>query len=456
MLENLKKIIGSIDADYADLRYEIKSVERVGISKKEIKGSGSNSGDGYVLRVLKNGGLATVAFTKPEQAEIAVKKALANAQILSSAQKEATRIAATPVIKETYRPVLEIDPRTISLPDKIEITRHYSDLLSARPFIANVELEYSDTIRNKYFVNSEGSEICEELVTTKLGGSVISQDGSLTQTVRMAFGGSDGFWRVQNREAEALDKARIAADLLKAVPVTAGNYKIILNPGMAGVFTHEAFGHFSEADIVRDLPSLRDKMQLGTKLGSDILTIIDDATMAKQLGFYKYDDDGVAVRRVNLMTNGVLTARLHNRFTAAEMNEPLTGHSIAEDFRYAPIVRMGNIFIQPGDKSFDELMQIMGDGLYLCEPMGGQTSGENFTFGANHGYLVKNGKISGMIRDINVVGNLYKTLAGISAVGSDFVLKEAGGCGKGQTNIRSCFGGPHVLVNELTVGGSAH
>jgi len=153
------------------------------------------------------------------------------------------------------------------------------------------------------------------------------------------------------------------------------------------------------------------------------------------------------------MTAGVLTARLHDRFTAGEMDEPISGHAIAEDYQYAPIVRMGNIFIQPDRYSLDELLAAMDEGLYIGDPMGGQTSGENFTFGANYGYKVKGGKIVGMIRDINIVGNLYQTLANVLMIGKDFVLKESGGCGKGQTNIRSCYGGPHVYFKELTVGG---
>jgi len=331
--------------------------------------------------------------------------------------------------------------------------RHYSDLLFAQPKIVNVELVYYDVFRNKYFVNSEGTEINEELVTTKLGGGIISQDGDLTQTVRMAFGGSNGFQKIRGREEEALQRARIAADLLDATPVTAGTYNMVLNPGIAGVFTHEAFGHFSEADIVRDLPAMLQKMKLGAKLGTGILNITDDATLPDQLGFYKYDDEGVAVRKVKLMTNGVLTGRLHDRFTAAEMGEPVSGHAIAEDFRYAPIVRMGNIFIEPGTASLEELLEAMGDGLYICDAMGGQTSGENFTFGANYGYIVRNGKLAVMIRDINIVGNLYHTLNSVAMVGNDFILNESGGCGKGQTNIRSCLGGPSVFFKDLTVGG---
>ncbi len=453
MIETLKQMTGSLDADYFDIRYETKQVSRVGLSKNEVRSYGSNTGDGYVLRVLKNGGFATVCFTKPEQAPTAIKKALENAGVLAANTKNPKRLAPASRIVDTVKAQLKEDPRRIPLSEKLELSKHYSDLLLQQPRIANVELEYYDVFRNKFFYNSEGSEINEELVTSKLGGSIVSQSGSLTQTVRMSFGGSDGYHKLRNREAEALEKAKIAADLLDAEPVKAGTYKMILNPGMGGVFTHEAFGHFSEADIVRDLPALREKMKLGTQLGNEVLNIIDDATLPNQLGYYRYDDEGVAVRRVNLLTNGVLTARLHDRFTAAELGEPITGHAIAEDFRYGPIVRMGTIFIQPGPHSLEELLLAMDDGLYIGEPMGGQTSGENFTFGANYGWLVKNGKIAGMIRDINILGNLYQTLNNVVMIANDFVLKESGGCGKGQTNIRSCFGGPHVLVSELTVGG---
>jgi len=183
------------------------------------------------------------------------------------------------------------------------------------------------------------------------------------------------------------------------------------------------------------------------------LNIVDDATLSDQLGFYRYDDEGVRVHPTQLMRNGVLTGRLHSRRTAAEFGEPLSGHCVAEDYRYAPIIRMGTIFIKPGARSFEELINMLGEGLYILDAKGGQTAGENFTFGAQYGYLVKDGKLGEMVRDINISGNLYKTLVDIVAVGDDFVLGKVGGCGKGQINIRSCHGGPHILVNNLVVGG---
>jgi len=198
---------------------------------------------------------------------------------------------------------------------------------------------------------------------------------------------------------------------------------------------------------------MREKMKIGEKLGSEVLNIVDDATLPGQLGLYRYDDEGVRVRPTELMRDGILTGRLHSRRTAAEFGEPLSGHCVAEDYRYAPIIRMGTIFIEPGAHSLDELLSMLGEGLYILDAKGGQTAGENFTFGAQYGYLVKEGKPGEMIRDINISGNLYKTLMDIVAVGSDFVLGKVGGCGKGQMNIRSCHGGPHILVKNLVVGG---
>ena len=114
---------------------------------------------------------------------------------------------------------------------------------------------------------------------------------------------------------------------------------------------------------------------------------------------------------------------------------------------------MGTIYIEPGTATFDDLLAQMGDGLYLADALGGQTSGENFTFGAEYGRVVKNGRLGEMVRDINLSGNLYHTLQHIEGIGNDLVLSRLGGCGKGQTNIRSCHGGPHCLVRDLIVGG---
>lgn len=453
MFIELEKILSLAQADYADVRHERISETTISFSGKELTGVSTNDTDGYVVRVLKDGGMASVSFTKPEEAAKAVKTAMENASLFAGNREKPITLAEAPVAVDDFGPELKEDPRQISIEEKLEIVRLYNNIPLSSPYIVNTNIGYSEIIRRKSFLSNQGSRVQEDLVTTRISGLITAKDGSLTQNIRVGAGGSDGFLAIRGQEENFEKKTRLVVEMLKAQPIKSGVYRCIINPDLAGVFAHEAFGHFSEADIVETLPAMREKMKLGARLGSDVLSITDDATRPGQLGFYKYDDEGVAVRPVHLIKNGVLSGRLHSRRTAAEFGEPLTGHCVAEDYRYAPIVRMGSIFIEPGNRSFEELVQVLGDGLYLLDAKGGQTAGENFTFGASYGYQVSRGRVGEMIRDINISGNLYQTLRDIALVGNDLELCRTGGCGKGQTNIRSCHGGPHILIDNLVVGG---
>ncbi|MEW6571775.1 MAG: TldD/PmbA family protein [Nitrospirota bacterium] len=453
MFDILRSMLSKAIADYADIRYEIKKETRIVFNGKELFHIGSNSTDGFVIRILKRGGLSSVAFTRADDAELAVHTAQENASLMARSTREPVELAKTDVIKDTFLPQLDEDPRSIMIDEKLELTRSYNSIPLGYEKIVTTNIAYSEVTRERYFLSTEETEIREDLVTNSLGGLITSKDGTLTQNVRVATGGSHGFSLLRGQEQEFEKKTSIALDLLRAKPVVGGTYDVVLNQDLAGVFTHEAFGHFSEADLIENSPSMKDRMRIGTTLGNAVLSITDDPTMPWQLGFYKYDDEGVKARRTTLMGQGVLVGRLHSRRTAAAFGEDVTGHCVAEDYRYAPIVRMGNIFIEPGDNTLEELFAQLGDGLYILDHKGGQTSGENFTFGAQYGYIITGGKKRDMIRDMNISGNLYHTLKNIDAVGNDLVLSKTGGCGKGQLNIRSCHGGPHILVRGVVIGG---
>jgi len=453
MFDKLGGILGKIKADYADIRYEINKQSTITFSGEELNQIGSNTTDGYVVRLLKNGGMSSVVFTSDKDAEKAIGLALENADLIGKSITKPVKLANVTPIKDSYSPIMAEDPSHVTMEEKLELIRKYNNIPLGYKNIVNTLITYSEKYREKYFLSTEGSEIHEDLITTSLSGEIMAKNGGLLQNVRVKGGGSNGFATIRNLEVHLEERTKIALDLLKAKPVQGGNYDCILNPGLAGVIAHEAFGNFSEADIIENLPPMREKMKLGNKLGSDVLNIIDDATQPNQLGYYKYDDEGVPVRRTQLMKEGVMAGRLHSRRTAAEFDEPVSGHCVAEDFRYAPIVRMGTTYIEPGQQTFDDLLEMLGDGIYILDAKGGQTSGENFTFGAHYGFEVKNGTIGQMVRDINISGNLYQTLMNIQAVGDDLELSKVGGCGKGQLNIRSCNGGPHILVKSLIVGG---
>ncbi|KPL01568.1 MAG: TldD [candidate division Zixibacteria bacterium SM23_73_2] len=453
MFDKLKKILSKLDADYGDIRYEIKNEVVISFNGKELTQISTNSTDGYVVRALKDGGFASSVFTKEDDAEKAVGKVVENSRLIAKNLEKPVKLTETEVVNDTFIPELKEDPREVSIPEKLELVRKYVGIPLSHEKIQTISLSYQEVVREKYFTSTQGTQLREDLITTSLSGEIVSRDGNLIQNIRVGTGGSSGFSIIRDQEKLLEKRTKIVLDLLKAKPVKGGAYNCILNPNMGGVFTHEAFGHFSEADLIEDLPAMREKMKIGEKLGSEVLNIVDNPTLPNQLGFYKYDDEGIKARPTQLMKDGVLTGRLHSRRTAFEFGEPLSGHCIAEDYSYAPIIRMGTIFIQPGEHSFDDLVNMLGDGLYILDAKGGATSGESFTFGAQYGYQVKGGKVKEMIRDINISGNLYQTLKNITAVGDDFVLSKVGGCGKGQVNIRSCFGGPHVLVKNLVIGG---
>jgi TldD protein len=456
MLDRLKAILSRVPADYADLRYEVKKDTLVEFAGRDLANVGSSTADGFVLRVLHAGGLASVAFTREADADRALRRCLEDARTVGALTATPMRLAPSPAETAVFHPTLREDPRTVPLEEKIELTRRYNAIPLSRPRVATTTMTYKEVIRDKFFASSEGAAINETLVTSEIRGLITTCAGALLQNVRVNAGGSDGFARLRGREDVFDFKTALAEQLLEAAPACGGVYNVVLNPMLAGVFVHEAFGHFSEADEVEDAPSIRERMRLGAELGDHKLDIWDDPTRPGLLGHYRFDDEGVRARPVLLMKDGVLRGRLHCRRTAAAFAEPVTGHCVAEDYRYAPVVRMGAIFIAPGHDDLDALFAKAEDGLYICDAKGGETVGEAFTFAGQYAYLIRGGRKAGMIRDVNISGNLYETLRRICAVGSDLSFNEAGGaCGKGrQLNIRSCLGGPHILIEGAVVGGA--
>ncbi len=454
MKEILNEALSKINAEYADIRFEENQFTRIIYAGKELKNISFPQMKGGHVRVLKNGGWGTNSFNDPAEIAKAVKLAEQAAGQVGKVIKKKVKLAPAPKINETIRVSPKKDPRKISFEEKKQLMEAYNNKILAHPEIKTTNAGYREEYSRRYFITTEGTYIDQEILIVLASFGMVAKEGNLIQAVGVPIGGSADYTRLQGREQLIEEKTKAAIALLKAEPVKAGNYTVILNPDLAGVFTHEAFGHMSEADRLMFNPSMRQEMKIGRKLGRPILNIIDDGSMPDCIGSYKYDDEGVASAKTYLITEGVLSGRLHSRETAAEFGDPLSGNTRAVDYNYTPIVRMSNIFIESGATSFEEMLASVKDGLYLVSGKGGQTIGDMFTFGAQYGYIIKNGKLGHMIRDINLSGNVFRTLMNISAVGNDIKIGEAGGCGKdGQMLTGSGYGSPHVKIDSLTIGG---
>jgi TldD protein len=259
---------------------------------------------------------------------------------------------------------------------------------------------------------------------------------------------------VQGREEMAQAGAQRAVDLLSAETVIGGQYPVVLNQMLAGVFIHEAFGHLSESDFVYENPRAQEMMVLGRRFGQDILTVFDDGSLPGLRGTHKYDDEGKPTRRSDLIKNGILVGRLHSRETAAKMGEKPTGNARATGYRYPPIVRMTNTAIEGGETSFEDMIREIKLGVYACDMYGGQTALENFSFSSAYAYMIRDGQIAEMVKDVILAGNLFTTLMNIDAIGNDFEWSERGGtCGKGQGGLPITFGAPHIRIQNVVIGG---
>jgi len=184
------------------------------------------------------------------------------------------------------------------------------------------------------------------------------------------------------------------------------------------------------------------------------LTVVDDGSLPGGRGTHPYDDEGTPTRRTELIRDGILAGRLHCRETAARMGERPTGNARASSYRYPPIVRMTNTYIEPRDAPFEEMIADIELGVYACDVFGGETVLENFSFSAAYAYMIRQGQIAEMVKDVILSGNLFTTLASIDAIGDDLTWLPSGTCGKGrQRALTVGIGAPHIRIQDVLIGG---
>ena len=143
-----------------------------------------------------------------------------------------------------------------------------------------------------------------------------------------------------------------------------GKYNVILSPLAAGVFAHESFGHKSEADFMVGDETMKREWSIGKKIGADILSIVDYGNMPGT-GYVPFDDEGTKAKKTFLVEKGILKGRLHSSVTAASLYEEVTGNARALNFEFEPIVRMTTTFILPGEKTKQELIGEVNEGIFV-------------------------------------------------------------------------------------------
>ena len=438
------------DARHIEVRVEESEGTHIIYRGKDLEEIGQPTGVGGCVRALGSGwGFAS--FNTLDGLRDKVATAVRNAGLVPDGGID---IAPVEPAVESVPGVIVKDPAEVSLGDKVSLLREYVDIIWSVPEITTSSVSYGDGRRNRTFANSEGAFVQQQKIDVSMRISAMARNGGEVQQSSSSIGSNGDFSLAQDLHEEAKDIARKAVDLLKAPEAKGGEYTVVLDPILAGVFIHEAFGHLSEADHVYENPRLREIMVMGRRFGGSHLNVVDGARVPGLRGSYKYDDEGVPSTKTHLLREGVLTGRLHSRETAAALGEAPTGNARAISFLHPPIVRMTNTYIEPGTATLDEVLSDIKDGLYVSNWYGGMTSMEQFTFSAGEAHAIRNGRIEELMRPVLLSGNLFTTLENLDAIANDLEMNQGGGCGKGgQSPLPVSNGSPHIRIQKCLIGG---
>jgi len=223
--------------------------------------------------------------------------------------------------------------------------------------------------------------------------------------------------------------------------------------GWGGVLVHEAVGHPLEGDgIARKTGVFTGK--LGQKVASDKFNMVDDGTLPNRRGTTNFDDEGTQMKRNVLIKDGVLVKFMTDILSAKQLNMERTGNGRRESFRYIPIPRMTNTFIDNGTDKPEDILSSTKNGLYVQSLSGGSVNPTTgmFNFTCREAYLIENGKKTTPVKGATLIGNCLDVISNIDAVG-DNLDYGPGICGKGQSAEVSA-GQPTVRIRGINVGGS--
>ena len=328
------------------------------------------------------------------------------------------------------------------------------------PRVAQVSASLSASWSVVEIVRADGFVATDVRPLVRLNVGIVAESNGRRETGSFGMGGRwlyDDLFDPANWN-RAIDTALgQALTNLDSVDAPAGEMTVLLGPGWPGVLLHEAVGHGLEGDFNRKGTSAFSG-RIGERVGAPGVTVIDDGSIAGRRGSLSIDDEGTPTQENVLIEDGILKGYIQDRLNARLMGVAPTGNGRRESYAHAPMPRMTNTFMRGGDDDPAELLGRVKNGIYAKSFGGGQVdivSGK-FVFSCTEAYKVENGKIGAPIKGATLIGDGPSVLTRVTGIGNDMALDEGVGvCGKGGQSVPAGVGQPTLLVEGLTVGGTA-
>lgn len=340
----------------------------------------------------------------------------------------------------------------VSREDKFKLAKEALEITKEKKEGKNFRVRYNDSRIVKEFYSSKGGNLKfdYQICGIKISYSFNFDGKSFSDGSKIVSSNFNDLNNIKNKFEENYKEGLYYAKSSK--PVTPGKYTVVMSPEVVGVFAHESFGHKSEADFMVGDENMMNEWKIGTRVGADLLSILDYGGYLGS-GYVPFDDEGTKGEETYLIKDGILKGRLHSAKTASILNEELTGNARAINFQFEPIVRMTNTYIEKGEKTKEELISEVEEGIYIHNCKYG-TGMSTFTIAPNRAYMIRNGKIAEPVNISVITGNVMETLYNIDGVSKELEFENNiwGGCGKmEQYPLSVSIGGPYVRVKNIEV-----
>ena len=456
---DLSRAIGEIfthKVDYADLYFQYTRSEGWSLEEGIVKTGSFSIGQGVGVRAVVG-----------EKTAFAYSDTLSPGALLSSAQAVRS-IARQGAGKQRPQPVVArpasralyagVDPlNTLDASAKVSLLERVERMARAKdPRIIQVMASLGAEYDVVMVAGSDGRLTADIRPLVRLSLTVIAEQGGRRESGHGGGGARLGLdYFSDELLTEYVERAAHEALVnLEARAAPAGEMTVVLGSGWPGILLHEAVGHGLEGDFNRKGSSVY-AGQIGKRVASKGVTVVDDGTLPDRLGSFNVDDEGNPTQRNVLIEDGILRGYMQDTTNARLMKTPVTGNGRRESFAHLPMPRMTNTYMLAGDKAPEEIVASVKRGLYAVNFGGGQvdiTSGK-FVFSASEAYMIEDGKVTYPVKGATLIGNGLDAMNRISLIGNDMRLDSGvGTCGKEGQSVPVGVGMPTLRMDGLTVG----
>ena len=443
-------------AKYCDVRAEIIKSNGFLLENGQVEHSSFNVENGLGIRLLADGAWGFYSISDPksmDELKHGIIDAIKGALHYAQTRKQKVKLADSRVHVDT---VVHRTAKKPTTEEMISLALECDKIIRAKNRIHKSSIFIHHDEFQKYFTSSDGAKIVQRYDDTIASLSATANESGLSETISATEGGRGGLELITEKN-NVLKRAESIAEkankLVDARPAKEEKSTVVMNPDFVALLAHEILGHPSEADRV-----LGKEMawaggawwagKLGTRIGSDELTVIDDPTIESSLGCYKYDDEGVLASRKSLVEDGILVGHMQSRETASLFDTEPNSAMRSAGYSFMPLIRMACTCIGPGNWDPDEMIKDVKSGYLICDMKVPSIDmmRYNWSISCQYAQKIENGERKELLRDVIVMGNAPEFFNSIDAKGKDFTVRPITNCGKGDPMqiMRMGNGGPHI------------